>query len=126
MAVRSTSSAVAALLLSVGVASADTWYFSGGHQYDIACNSDGYVLTSRYPVVHYFEAGANSRVEVERDVIYMGRSCDAFHKLFKTGSWCWANGGFRADFADKVFGFPRQELSCPAGQPGNDSLGCQC
>lgn len=42
----------------------------------------------------------------------MGKTCDAYHKLFGEGEWCWANGGFFAKFNDHEFVFGRQELFC--------------
>jgi hypothetical protein len=99
-------------------------YVADNHQWELACNKDGYTLTSKYPVARFFEAGAGSQVTTEKEIIYLGRSCDAFHKLFGKGTWCWANGGFKADFEKHSIGFPRQELSCPSSD--DDVTGCGC
>ena len=99
-------------------------YVSDNHVWKLTCNSSGYKLTSKYPVSRFFEAGADSKTTEQIEVIYLGTNCDASHKLFGNGTWCWANGGFRVAFKDHEFGFPRQELSCP--QEKNDVTGCGC
>jgi hypothetical protein len=99
-------------------------YVADNHEWELTCNKDGYRLASKYPVARFLEAGAASQITSERETIYLGRSCDAFHKLFGKGSWCWANGGFRAEFEKHAIGFSRQELSCP--QQGDNVTGCGC
>ena len=100
----------AAVVMLTGVAVA---YNSGeGHLYDLECRVNGYVLTSVYPVARQVGAGAGRELITEIEKIYFGRSCDAFHKLFGTGSWAWANGGFWADFPNHKFRFGGQELFC--------------
>ena len=100
-------------------------YHSGGHRYELTCNASGYVLTSKYPVVRTIGHGAGTR-EVEKiEMLYLGRSCDASHEIFGTGKWCWANGGFIAEFTDYRFGFGRQELSCPATRSPTEQE-CRC
>lgn len=114
-----------AISLATCLASGASAYVSGGHEYSSSCNPDGYVLTSLYPVVREMGQGAMTQHISGIESIYLGRSCDAFHPLYGDGSWCWANGGFVAEFAEARFGFARQELSCQAGvDPGNDCL-CQ-
>ncbi|MGG7565140.1 hypothetical protein ACQ5SO_03120 [Rhodovulum sp. DZ06] len=98
-------------------------YVSQNHAWEAVCNPSGYALTSRDRVVRFFEGGANSRVTDGRETLYLGKSCDAYHAEFGEGRWCWANGGFRAEFADTIFGFPRQEISCP---DGDIDLGLHC
>lgn len=85
-----------------------TYYSSYGDEYLLSTNADGLVLTSSHPKYWFVEDGANSRIEKGIDVIYLGKSCDAFHKLFGKGRWGWANGGFRVDFDNIWLGFPRQ------------------
>jgi hypothetical protein len=112
-------------MLLAGEASAQ--YIANHHEYDIACNENGYVLSSKYPVAHRFgKTGVETHWIVERDNLYLGKNCDAFHKHFRTGTWCWANGGFGAKFTDFEYWFPRQELYCPNDRPLNDSLDCAC
>lgn len=96
---------------------------SGGHIYEQTCNSAGFVLTSKFPVSRTVgNVGALQRQVVGIEKLYLGKSCDAFHKLYGYGEWCWANGGIRADFSEGGFGFPRQELYCAT----NDNLGSNC
>lgn len=107
--------ALGAALLAGTAAAEEFPYVGDNHAWKLACNASGYVLTSRDPVVRFHEGGANSRVTDQVETLYLGRSCDAFHPVLGTGTWCWANGGFRAEIAGEIIGFPRQELSCPDG-----------
>lgn len=107
------------IALNAGGASA---YVSGGHEYEASCNADGYVLISKFPVTRTIGQGASTQYISGIEKLYLGRSCDAFHALYGTGQWCWANGGFKADFADAMFGFARQDLDCAS----NYDLGSSC
>jgi hypothetical protein len=113
--------ALAALAGSTVVAPA---YIADNHEWDLVCSAAGYRLTSKYPVSRFIEAGVNSSATSERETLYLGRSCDAEHKVFGKGTWCWANGGFKADFERHSIDFPRQELSCP--DSNDDLTGCGC
>lgn len=99
-------------------------YVSDGMEYKLACEKDGYVLTSRYPVVRTVGEGAGTRYIKGIEKIYLGRSCDAYHKIYGTGKWCWANGGFLAEFPFHNFGFPRQELYCERQMEYDLRCGC--
>lgn len=112
-------------LVVVAAAQNATAYTSGGHSYDLTCNDNGYALTSRYPVSRMIGSGASSQVFERIETLYLGRDCDAFHELFGAGNWCWANGGFTAQFQAFRYGFPRQELSCPDFERGFE-LNCRC
>jgi hypothetical protein len=83
-------------------------YEGNGEGFDLSCTKHGYSLTA-----------SNGQ-----GILYLGRSCDAFSKAHGKGSWCWANGGFAAQFKDYRFGFPRQELSCP--KPTGYEQNCRC
>ena len=98
-------------------------YVSDGHEYTLTCNENGYVFRSKYPVSRFIEAGADSKViELNPEKIYLGKDCDAHHKVYGGGKWCWANGGISVEFALHSFGFPRQELICEK-EPENN---CNC
>ena len=99
-------------------------YTADGKEYDASCNADGYVLTSKYPVTRMIGTGVDTQAVPGIETIYFGKSCDAYHKLFGKGKWCWANGGFLAEFPDHTFGFGRQELSCPGDEAYEGSCGC--
>ena len=43
-----------------------------------------------------------------RTTLYIGKSCDAYSKVYGKGRWEWANGGFVVQFPHKRFGFARQ------------------
>lgn len=100
-------------------------YVGDNHSWSVSCNASGYELRSKYPVSRFIEAGANSSVSEEIETLYLGKSCDAAHKVLGKGKWCWANGGFRAEFGNgATIGFPRQELSCPKQE--FELTGCGC
>lgn len=99
-------------------------YVGDNHSWSLTCNASGYVLRSEYPVTRFFEAGAASSVTRERETLYLGRSCDASSTTMGEGKWCWANGGFFAEFKLHRISFPRQEVICPGR--GGDSLACGC
>lgn len=100
-------------------------YVADDIEYDISCNADGYVLTSKDRVPRMVSTPADAEPVVGIEKIYFGKSCDAFHKLFGKGKWCWANGGFLAEFPGHTFGFGRQELSCPGAEAYQDNCGCR-
>ena len=96
----------------------DMAYISAdGHQYDLECNANGMVLTSRHPVSRFSGTGAMTEVTTGIENIFLGKSCDAAHGVYGEGTWGWANGGFGAEFPDYRIMFPRQELSCPDEMP---------
>jgi len=100
-------------------------YTADGIDYDVACNASGYVLTSKQPVTRMVPTPVDAEPVVGIETIYLGKSCDAFHALYGTGKWCWANGGFLAEFPRHSFGFGRQELSCPGDEAYRGNCGCQ-
>lgn len=115
--------------LFVLIATGSAAQISGeGHFYETTCTASGYVLTSSHPVARFFGTGAATTITQTRETLYLGRSCDAARTGWSGGTWCWANGGFRVDFAEYGIGFPRQEVVCPAAGPQIDllSLDCSC
>jgi hypothetical protein len=113
------------VLPALTVPSAADTYVGDNHSWSISCNSSGYELKSRDPVTRFIEAGAGSTVSDGIETLYLGRACDAQHNVLGKGSWCWANGGFRAEFENGAsIGFPRQELSCP--EQSEEIPGCGC
>ncbi|MFQ5622509.1 MAG: hypothetical protein ACE5FS_03840 [Paracoccaceae bacterium] len=109
-------------LATLGVAAssacaAGPYVSEDGHRYQLVCNDDGVVLTSDQPVSRFVGQGAGTRVVTGIEKLYLGRSCDAWHELFGTGRWGWANYGFWAEFEARRFEFPRQEIICPAPRP---------
>ena len=97
-------------------------YVSNGHEYEGNCNTDGYVLKSKYPVTRTIGKGYKTEYVSGIEKLYLGRTCDAYHEIYGSGRWCWANGGFIAEFADARFPFARQELFCPS----DEDLGLEC
>jgi hypothetical protein len=104
--------AFAALTAAPALADEAKWVSSYGDAYTAVENQNGVILTSVYPKFWYVEQGATSYVVEGPDLIYLGTSCDAFHKVFGKGTFSWGNGGFRVEFEDgMVIGFPRQEIA---------------
>ena len=95
---------------------------AAGHEYALTCNANGYILRLVHPVSRFIGQGAGTQTIKGTEVIYMGRSCDAFSNVLGGGDWCWANGGFVVSLANARIGFPRQELYCPSA----DDLGQEC
>jgi hypothetical protein len=116
--------AIAACVIGASL-SASRAYEADGIGYDVSCNADGYVLTSKQPVTRMVATPVDAEPVLGIEKIYFGKSCDAFHKLYGKGKWCWANGGFVAEFANHRFGFGRQELTCPAAQAYQGNCGCE-
>lgn len=112
------------ILVSVSAPSTAGGYVADGHEWDLQCNDNGFRLRSKSVVTRFIEAGVNSRAEKGRETMYLGRSCDALHSVLGGGTWCWANGGFKADFSGTTIGFPRQELICERAL--SFSLDCDC
>ena len=113
----------ASFCFSVSPVLADATYTSAsGHDYKLTCNENGFVLTSVYPVSRFVGSGADTKTVRGTEIIYMGRSCDAFSETLGGGAWCWANGGFFVEVAGSGIGFPRQELYCA----NDDDLGFSC
>jgi hypothetical protein len=94
------------------VPSIATAYVSGeGHEYRPSFNASGMVFTSVRSVSRYIEAGAGSSVQQGREILYLGKRCDAYSAAFGRGTWGWANGGILVSFTNgQSIGFPRQEL----------------
>ena len=118
-------------MLFVAAMSASGWstaaqsYVADGTEYVVSCNADGYVLTSKDSVSRMVETPVDAEPVTGIEKIYFGKSCDAYHKLFGQGKWCWANGGFIAEFPARTFGFGRQELSCQGAEAYQGNCGCQ-
>lgn len=112
------------ILVFVTASSPASGYVADGHEWDLQCNDNGFRLRSKSVVTRFIEAGVNSRTEKSREALYLGRSCDALHSVLGSGTWCWANGGFKADFSGTTIGFPRQELYCEPEPPFPANCGC--
>lgn len=104
--------AIIGVVLSAQCAAAQDRIYvsSAGDEYAATSNADGTVLTSLYPKVRFEGVGASAVPVRGIERVYFGRDCDAFHAVFGTGIWGYANGGFVAEFEDFSIGFPRQGL----------------
>jgi len=104
---------ITALFLMTGHAVAQdlTYVSSYGDEYTYSTNDNGAVLRSLYPKAWFIEGGADSRIVKGIDILYLGKSCDAYHDEFGKGRWWWKNGGFGAEFDNFKIFFPRQEIA---------------
>ena len=101
-----------------------TRFDDAGHIYGLACNDNGFVLNSLYPIARIVGEGADRELRQETETIYLGASCDAVHQVFGEGSWCWANGGVAIDLGERQIGLPRQELHCGTSTSVGRECGC--
>lgn len=109
-------------LIALPALADDARYIGDNHEWAVSCNQNGYVLKSVNPVSRVTGIGAASDFVTSRETLTLGKSCDALHSVFGEGSWCFANGGFGAEFPDHGIFFPRQEIWC---EPDPDAA-CLC
>lgn len=108
---------IVAIFMSGAAGAQTTQYLStDGALFAFEKNQHGAVLTSVEPkdaplIVN--DAGA-PRIDVG-DVLYLGRSCDAFSQEFGDGSWSWTNGGFIVEFPGIRVAFPGQAIDVAPG-----------
>lgn len=117
---------IAALVMLAAAAPQAHAYTADFHEWSLQCNTDGYVLTSQTPISRVTGMGAGRQQVQGIEQLYLGRSCDAQHTVFGAGKWCWANGGFVAEFGDDRVGFARQELICRGGEDVAFKQNCRC
>jgi hypothetical protein len=79
-------------------------------------NKHGAVLTSIESLEEpLFANGGDSVGSPPGDILYIGRSCDAFSKDYGSGNWSWTNGGFIIEFPDIRVAFPGQAIDLAPG-----------
>ncbi len=95
--------------------------------FDGVRNEHGSILTSSGLRYEWIGMGAYSTIRQIQDrkrfkkvVLYLGRSCDAYSKVYGKGTWFWANGGFVVEFKNERFSFSRQELDIAS----DEAFGC--
>lgn len=106
-----------AIFLAGAAFAQGTQYLSNdGVLFDFEENEHGAVLTSVEPKDGplVLNDAATPRIDVG-DVLYLGRSCDAFSLEFGDGSWNWTNGGFIIDFPGLRVAFPGQAIDVVPG-----------
>jgi len=61
---------------------------------------------------------------IKKEILYIGRKCDSYSKIYGKGNWYQKNAGFFINFANKSFFFPKQEIDIKAIRPcrENDSI----
>ena len=83
------------------------------------CNENGYVLEPNNQM-----QDKQLENKLLSSNLYLGVSCDSYHRQLGSGSWCWANGGVLVEFSGEVLGLARYEL--PACPQHSDELACSC
>lgn len=53
------------------------------------------------------------------DLLYLGKSCDAFSPTMGKGSWSWANGGFCVNLPSQRLCFARQDTPVELDSPSD-------
>ncbi|WP_341368863.1 hypothetical protein [Yoonia sp. BS5-3] len=97
-----------AMIFAGSVAAQDGPFRShDGTVFSFAQNQHGGVLTS---------IGRQTAAQLDvGDVLYLGRSCDAFSTEFGDGSWSRTNMGFLVEFPGLRLGFPDQAIDIVPG-----------
>ncbi len=101
----------AATLFAGAVAAQNTQYLStDGTVFAFEENRHGAVLTSIEPTeTPLVIDGAAPRIAVG-DILYLGRSCDAFSDDFGEGRWSMTSAGFIVEFLTIRLAFPGQTI----------------
>ncbi len=109
-------SVVAVFLAGSAGAQSPQYLSTDGAVFDYEMNRHGAVLTSKEPTEEplIFTEGEGVRIQ-PGDVLYIGRSCDAFSKEYGRGSWSWTNGGVIIEFSDIRVAFPGQAIDLVPG-----------
>jgi hypothetical protein len=107
-------SAALVILASAAVAQKKQYLSTNGAVFGFEQNQHGAILTS---IEQIDNTGASS-VGVPRmnvgDILYLGKSCDAFSEEFGKGSWMAISAGFVVDFAIGRIAFPGQAIEITA------------
>ena len=94
-------------------ASAGEWLLSSeGHEFYSQMNKSGFTLKSRGIISRYIDNGPNYRgLFKQKEIMHLGKGCDAISNVFGRGRWGWANGGVSVTFRNgKQISFPRQSI----------------
>ena len=85
--------------------------------FQVKTNKHGLVFKSTGMLFSLTGYGASTEYKVDSFskskqglVLYLGKECDAYSKLYGDGYWAWANGGFVIEFKTKSIRFGRQEI----------------
>lgn len=106
----------AVMLAGAAPAQSLQYLSSDGAVFAFEENRHGAVLTSIEPLEDaLFVNGMNTPSIEPGDVLYLGRSCDAFSKNLGDGSWSWTNGGFIVEFSTVRVAFPGQAIDIVPG-----------
>lgn len=104
------------LLATTAAAQNQQFLSSDGATFLYETNKHGAVLTSVEPPVGGIVAISPSEPAVAPgQVLYLGRSCDAFSRKFGEGRWTVTEGGFFIEFGDLRVLFPGQEIDLVRG-----------
>jgi hypothetical protein len=107
-----------ALVAIIGLPSlALAFVSSQGNTYTATYNANGIILTQVRSGTTPKKAVAVNSAQAIRDVLYLGKLCDASSAAYGAGTWSWANGGISVDFANgQSIRFPRQEIDAQKAQ----------
>ena len=107
---------IAFVVIGTAALAQSTEYFSmDGDLFAFEENRHGAVLTSIEPTSDILPTTDVAPKTKVGDIVYVGRSCDAFSKEFGEGSWSWSNAGFIVEFPDLRLAFPGQAIDIVSG-----------
>ncbi len=95
-------------MATAGAAQSKQYLSTGGSWFSFEENQHGAVLKSIEQSTAV-AAPDGPKIDVG-DILYLGRSCDAFSTDFGEGSWKWTNGGFIVEFPAGRITFPGQVI----------------
>ncbi len=79
-------------------------------------NRHGAVLTALPSTSSAIIGTPEQRLTRSGDIVYLGRSCDAFSDRFGDGRWRWTDGGFIVFFGATRLSFPGQIIDLQSAQ----------
>ncbi len=95
---------------SAGAVQSKQYLSTGGSWFSFEENQHGAVLKSIEQSTGVAAPNANDPQINVGDILYLGRSCDAFSTDFGEGSWKWTNSGFIVEFPAGRITFPGQVI----------------
>ncbi len=103
-------------LAGPGAAQGGTFLSADGSEFEFEKNRHGAVLTSVEPQSQSVFAGAGATPRFSPgEVLYLGRSCDAFTRQFGDGTWNATEDGVLVEFGPVRLAFPGQDMDITSG-----------
>ena len=101
-------------LAGPGAAQGGTFLSADGSEFQFEKNRHGAVLTSIPPQGETVFSGGVPQF-APGEVLYLGRSCDAYARRFGDGTWNATEDGVLVDFGEVRLAFPGQQMDVTSG-----------